>query len=147
MALAKMEHHDNSLTILYLDLDRFKSINDSYGHIIGDKILVEVGSRLKQSLRPYDTAARLGGDEFAILLECMTDTNQIEKMAKKIISLFKKPIQMFGSQLHVGISIGIVTCLTGQNILAETLMQQADAAMYKAKAEKGSSYYLWRHRV
>lgn len=143
IALAKIKRHDSILAILFLDLDRFKPINDNYGHAAGDAVLKEVGSRLKHSSRPYDTAARFGGDEFALLIEDIPEISHVEIITKKIIALLGKPIQAFGNEFNLGVSIGVVTCVSGQNTLAETLIQQADSAMYNAKAEIGSSYCLW----
>lgn len=143
MAIAKMKRHKTTFALFFLDLDLFKSINDTYGHIAGDNVLKEVALRLKKSFRSYDTPARFGGDEFAVLLDCMSEITDAERVAKKIITLFEKPIQVFGNELNIDVSIGIVTCDAQPNAVAETLIKKADEAMYKAKSEKGSNYYLW----
>ncbi len=147
MAIAKMKRNQTIFAILFLDLDRFKKLNDVHGHAAGDKVLKEVGMRLKQSLRPYDTLARFGGDEFAVLLEYIGDEQEAVTAAKKIITLLEKPMQVFGNKLTVDVSIGIVTCDTDKNILSKILMQQADTAMYKAKNKTGSCYYLWGSEI
>ncbi len=140
MALAKMKRHSGEVAVLFLDLDRFKPVNDTYGHAAGDKLLKEVGGRLKGALRAYDTASRFGGDEFAILLEGLPKAQHAEIVAKKIIQLLDAPTNVFGNEVTVGVSIGIAACASGQEISAETLMQQADAAMYEAKTVNGSSH-------
>ena len=143
MALAKIRRHGGIIALLFLDLDRFKPINDTYGHTAGDKLLKEIGGRLQSILRSYDTAARTGGDEFVILLDCLKKVDDAEVVAKRIIALFDKPIKVMGREVSVGVSIGIATCATGQKMIPETLIQQADTAMYKAKTVSGSSYCIY----
>ncbi len=143
VALAKMQRNKSNIAILFIDLDHFKKINDEYGHAAGDKVLKEVGIRLKKSLRYYDTPARFGGDEFAVLIEFADNIKNVESVAEKIITQIEKPIKVFEKNFNIGVSIGISICSTEQKILAETLMQRADTAMYKAKNKAGSCYYLW----
>lgn len=140
MALARMKRQGSSLGVLFLDLDRFKQVNDSYGHAVGDRLLMEIGKRLKSCLRPYDTAARFGGDEFAMLIEGITSAEQCAVIAQKIIACCQEPFIASGRTMTVGASIGISTCLAGQNRSRVELMQQADAAMYEAKALSESAY-------
>lgn len=142
IALSKLKRYKTVFAMLFLDLDLFKTINDTYGHATGDLVLKEVGTRLKQLLRPYDTAARFGGDEFAVLLECIDEVKEIEDIATRIIASFKKPIQVFGHELTIDVSIGIAIGENHQNISAEKLKQQADDAMYRAKTKPGSCYCL-----
>jgi diguanylate cyclase (GGDEF)-like protein len=143
LALAKIRRLPGSLVVLFLDLDGFKKVNDTFGHITGDQLLKEVGKRLKQVLRRYDTVARFGGDEFAILLEGVPDTQHGEVVAQKILHLFDEPFTISGTELDVGISIGIVTCESGQEANREVLMRQADEMMYQAKAMAGSAYCIY----
>lgn len=141
IAIAKMKRDKDIFALLFLDLDFFKNINDVHGHAAGDQVLKNVGERLKQIFRPYDTVARLGGDEFVVLLESIQDIQDIVETAKRIISLLEEPIPVFGNELTVGVSIGIVIC-DKENMLAETLVKHADKAMYHAKSKPGSSYCL-----
>lgn len=142
MAIAKIKRGQTNFAILFLDLDLFKKINDVHGHAAGDTVLKEVGKRLKTMFRSYDTVARFGGDEFAVLLESIEDIEETKGLAKRIISLLEKPMHVFGNELTIGVSIGIVICNDDKKILAETLMKKADEAMYKAKREHGSCYFI-----
>ena len=114
--------------------------SDSLGHAAGDEVLIEVGNRLKQVLRPYDTAARFGGDEFAVLIEELTQLEHSEIVAYKIIQFFEKPFIVLDQELQLSVSIGIACCAAGQIKTREQIMQEADEAMYKAKANSESSY-------
>ncbi|GAB4510824.1 MAG: hypothetical protein Tsb0026_13200 [Sulfuricaulis sp.] len=128
------------LSLLVMDLDRFKDINDTLGHHVGDLVLQQVGTRLQQILRPSDTVARLGGDEFAILLP-VTDSTYANHVAQKIILALKKVFELGHHSLYVGGSLGIAVYPEhGQD--AETLIQHADVAMYLAKrSNSGCSFY------
>lgn len=118
-------------TVMLLDLDKFKIINDSFGHNIGDLLLQEVARRLNSVVRNMDTVARLGGDEFVIILESLP-YDRVIRMADKIIAEIKKPFLLNGQELHVGISIGISSYPEhGQD--CTTLINRADLAMYDAK--------------
>lgn len=141
MALAKMQRQEGNLAVLFLDLNRFKQVNDTLGHAGGDALLKEVGQRLKKSLRPYDTAARFGGDEFAVLLESLPKPHHAEVVAEKIIRLIDAPFLIYGNEIHIGISIGIAD--TAKPLSATTLMQRADRAMYAAKSNPESTWRLY----
>ena len=127
------------LALLYIDLDKFKPINDTYGHGVGDKVLVEVAKRLRLSLRTADVAARIGGDEFVVLLTSLQQASDCALVADKLISALSSPMQFGELVLHVGASIGVVTYPEGGNN-AEALLKQADAAMYAAK-QAGRGHY------
>lgn len=146
MAIAKMRRHGGALAVLFLDLDGFKSVNDTLGHAAGDEILKQAAARMKRALRPYDTLARFGGDEFAVLLENLPDIAHSETVAKKILSLMSPPFQVCGQVACVGVSIGIATCVVGQSVSREELLKQADAAMYAAKAAPGTYSCFLRSR-
>lgn len=137
IALAKLRRQGGKLGILYLDLDRFKEVNDTYGHLAGDRLLADAGRRLKHCLRPYDTAARLGGDEFAILIEGIGDNRHCAAVGEKIIHLFEEPFVVCHKHIDIHVSIGIVVYESGSATAAE-LLAQADQAMYEAKAIPGS---------
>jgi diguanylate cyclase (GGDEF)-like protein/PAS domain S-box-containing protein len=128
--------------ILFLDLDRFKTINDSLGHGIGDELLRMVASRLLSVCRAEDTVARFGGDEFVILIEECDDTAAAVAMAEKILDVFRKPFRIQSYVLNVSTSIGI-TLFPEQGQEAGQLLKQADAAMYAAKAAGRNGYRLF----
>lgn len=139
-ALAKLQRQGGIIAVLFMDLDKFKEINDTLGHAAGDALLKEIGRRLKRSLRPYDTIARFGGDEFAILLEDIPAVDRTEAVAKKLIDLIKAPCNIAGETVEVGVSIGIAACLAGRVCSVEELLHEADEAMYKAKKQPGNAY-------
>jgi len=123
--------HGGQLAVIFLDLDRFKMINDSLGHAIGDRLLIEIAQRLSGCLRETDTLSRLGGDEFAVLLTDI-DTSGIAQVASKLIHTINEPITVEGYNLHVSTSIGIsVFPDDGDN--ADAILKNADTAMYRSK--------------
>jgi diguanylate cyclase (GGDEF)-like protein len=130
----------HSIAILLLDLDRFKTINDSLGHSTGDELLVAVGERIVRCLRPGDTAARLGGDEFVILLEDVADLTEATGLAGRIIEALGAPFDLSGREVGIRASVGIVLHRSGATT-ADELVRNADAAMYAAKA---SGTGTWR---
>ena len=136
--------YETPFTVLLLDLDKFKSVNDTLGHPAGDQLLVEVGRRLKSSLRETDVLARLGGDEFAIIQE--GETNQREgaiALALRIIDLICAPFDLGGNQVNIGTSIGIAVA-PESGVDAESLLKKADLALYAAKAEGRNDYRLFQ---
>jgi diguanylate cyclase (GGDEF)-like protein len=143
MAIARMQRQGGSIGVLFLDLDRFKQVNDTYGHAIGDRLLAEIGKRLKMCLRPYDTAARFGGDEFAMLIEGIADKDHCAVVAQKIIKSCEQPFMTSGLTLQVGASIGVTTCVAKQKRTRSELMRQADTAMYEAKKSPESAYRMF----
>jgi len=140
LELMKSEFKENKFILMLTDLDRFKEINDTLGHHIGDEVLKEAGDRLISSLRNNDTVARLGGDEFGMLLPS-TSVEFSFKIAQKIVEKFNEPFIIEGQSLNIGISIGVVEFpLHGDD--QTVLMQRADVAMYHAKQNKlGYSVY------
>jgi diguanylate cyclase (GGDEF)-like protein/PAS domain S-box-containing protein len=141
--MIERQSRDNlPVSILFMDLDDFKTINDSLGHAAGDRLLGEVGDRLKNSLRQADTAARLGGDEFAILLEDGGDGVDAAEVAARILASLEGPFHLEGKEVFVRASIGIATAdaRTGGPEGAEELLRNADVAMYMAK-EAGKGRY------
>jgi diguanylate cyclase (GGDEF)-like protein/PAS domain S-box-containing protein len=121
-----------SFAVLFLDLDRFKVINDSLGHLVGDTLLREIGRRLQTCLRPGDTAARLGGDEFAALLEEIEDPAAAESVSRRIGEHLNLPFAVDGQQVYPSASIGI-TIVSNPHASVEQLLRDADIAMYRAK--------------
>lgn len=133
-ALSAAQRHGTQLAVLFLDLDGFKQINDSHGHHIGDELLKEVASRLRDCIRDCDTVARHGGDEFLVTLTDVRSEADVAAVAEKILAAVARPIEIQGTRMTVTTSIGIAlyphTALDG-----EMLIRAADAAMYEAKAE------------
>ena len=121
-----------SLAVLFVDLDRFKIVNDSLGHAAGDRLLVAVAERIRGCLREQDTAARLGGDEFAVLLPGVAGTAEVEPIAERILEALRTPFELGGAEAHVSSSVGIAFSAPGQHDAAE-LMVHADLAMCQAK--------------
>ncbi len=136
-ALAVSQRSGSHGALMFMDLDNFKTINDTQGHDIGDLLLVEVASRLKYCLRESDTVARLGGDEFVVILQelgesAIQSANQAEAIAEKIVSALGEPYLLANYEHHSGVSIGV--CLFhGRDAKLEELLKRADTAMYQAK--------------
>jgi len=140
-ALVRMRRHHTRHALLMFDLDRFKLINDSYGHPIGDDLLVHVASLLRRNLRPEDTCARLGGDEFAIFMEDIADPQQAVAVAERILADVAQGSIIGGHEVFVSASIGIAT--TDHADTLETLIAAADSAMYAAKAAGKGTFRLF----
>ncbi len=133
-AISMSQRNKSLIALLFLDLDRFKHINDAFGHQTGDMLLKEVAHRLVHCVRTTDTVARLGGDEFVIILTELIKCSQAGSVASKIISSMDRPFHLDGHELHSGVSIGVALCPTdGED--ADTLLKHADVAMYQAKEE------------
>ena len=130
---ARRRGPDSGAAVLFLDLDRFKVVNDSLGHHAGDQLLQSVALRLDAALRPGDTVARMGGDEFTVLLEDVTDPREATVVAERVLATLADPFPIAGRELHVSGSIGIA--LGGPDVDPDELIRDADVAMYRAKAE------------
>jgi diguanylate cyclase (GGDEF)-like protein/PAS domain S-box-containing protein len=131
-AMVRAERDQQRMALLFVDLDRFKQINDSLGHAIGDAVLQAVAQRLRESLREVDTIARLGGDEFTIILERLAEPAHAAQVAEKIKAALAEPLRLDGREFNVSASIGIALHRWGDND-ADRLLQAADIAMYRAK--------------
>ncbi len=141
-ALARASRRPGSLALLFLDLDRFKLVNDSMGHTAGDELLREIANRLIALVRPGDTVARLGGDEFVILLEDLNDPREPVAVAERVQRSLAEPIVMGGNEVFTTTSIGIAV-LTDDHADADGLLRDADAAMYLAKARGRNRYEIF----
>ncbi len=130
-SLARAERTGKSLAVLFLDLDRFKLVNDGLGHVVGDQLLVEVAERLQRTVRGSDTVARFGGDEFVIVREDVDDVTDAVEFAERVAAKLHEPISLSGRDLYATTSIGIA--FGGEGASAEQLLRDADAAMYRAK--------------
>jgi diguanylate cyclase (GGDEF)-like protein/PAS domain S-box-containing protein len=137
IALAQREKR--RIAVLFLDLDRFKAVNDTLGHDVGDQLLRVVAKRLQDLVRTTDTVARLGGDEFVILLENPADENEVAHVGERIVALINQPMDFDGQPAHVGTSIGIAM-FPEDGADAVSLMKGADTAMYAAKTAGKNTY-------
>lgn len=141
-AIAHAGRHRKRAAILFIDLDRFKIINDSLGHEMGDLLLKETGIRLRSCVRAEDTVARQGGDEFVVLLQGISDHQSAGAVAKKILEAIKQPYPIGGKKLHIGCSIGIAIFPDdGEN--ADILLKNSDIAMYHAKEIGRNNYQFF----
>ncbi|MDP1864358.1 MAG: EAL domain-containing protein [Thiobacillus sp.] len=145
-ATSRAERSGNRLALLFIDLDRFKTINDSLGHSVGDALLQAVAGRMQSLVRDEDTLARLGGDEFVVFLEDVEDGLDAANVAKKIIHALEKVLLIGDYPLHVSASIG-VSLYPEDGTDAETLMKHADAAMYKAKEGGRNAFHFYEHGI
>jgi two-component system cell cycle response regulator len=141
-ALARSKRKNQLLGLMVLDLDRFKSVNDSLGHNVGDKLLKAVADRLKTCVREVDTVARMGGDEFTVLLEGISCDQDVITVAKRILESIIQPLVLDGSDVHTSASIG-VTIYPADDHGVDDLLKHADRAMYRAKEQGGNHYHLY----
>ena len=137
-SLARSERSQENISVLFLDLDGFKAVNDTLGHAAGDLLLQEVAERLRACVRPGDTVARLGGDEFALLLEDLPEGEDGSEAALRIREALRAPVELDGREVQVGCSCGIARRDTEQT--ADELLRNADLAMYRAKADHSLGY-------
>ncbi|MED4584571.1 EAL domain-containing protein [Brevibacillus choshinensis] len=140
--IMQAKRFQSNMAVLFLDMDRFKDINDSFGHDVGDMLLIEVAKRLQACVQPGDIVARLGGDEFTILLCQLTDSKQAEDVAELIMSQLQKPFELNGHLATISSSIGIAMFpQDGEN--AEDLLKRADTALYSVKSQGRNGYSLF----
>jgi len=142
LAVAQAHRHNQKLAVLFLDLDRFKVINDSLGHSVGDELLRQVAERIQEHVREGDTVARLGGDEFTLLVPGINAEEDAAKIAKKICDAIHAPFWIDGRELFVTTSLG-VSVYPSDGHDAETLVRNADSAMYRAKEQGRDNYQLY----
>jgi diguanylate cyclase (GGDEF)-like protein len=140
-ALMRGRRSGKLVAILFLDLDRFKAVNDSFGHQAGDDLLIAVGGRLTALLRPGDTLARLSGDEFVILCEEIDDESDAEEIARRIADALAVPFGLAHADIEISASIGIAFAGRGEDV-PERLIQDADIAMYQAKHNGGAHHQI-----
>ena len=143
-ALMRASRNIPEIAVMFIDLDDFKTVNDSLGHAAGDEVLREVGERLKSAVRPTDTVARFGGDEFAVLLDGVTGSEDAADAAARILRALDLPVEIEGKSVFPRASIGI--CLVGEELetpAAADLLRNADVAMYMAKRDSKGSYRVF----
>ncbi|HET6516582.1 MAG TPA: diguanylate cyclase [Thermodesulfovibrionales bacterium] len=140
--LETAKRYCHMLGLLFLDLDRFKDVNDLHGHSAGDILLTEVSRRLKASVRRSDIVARFGGDEFTVTLVYIDEPREAAFIARRIIESLTAPFDLAGSQCSIGVSIGI-SIYPSDGDDADTLMKKADAAMYRVKKQGRSDYQFY----
>jgi diguanylate cyclase (GGDEF)-like protein len=145
-ALDRMTRRQSAIAVLFMDLDEFKPVNDSYGHEVGDRLLIDVGRRLQGCLRPEDTVARLGGDEFTVLLEDISDVRYAIRVAERIAEALREPFDLDGYEASVTASIGIAVA-TSREATPEELMRNSDRAMYKAKRSGKSRFIVFHEGI
>ncbi len=139
---SQRRHGGSNYAVFFLDMDRFKIINDSHGHTIGDQLLIVVGRKLSDCIRPGDTIARLGGDEFALLLQNINDTAYTVNVAERIREKLADPLDIKGHKIFTSISIGIALGAEGYE-RPEQVLRDADIAMYEAKGRGDASYEIF----
>jgi diguanylate cyclase (GGDEF)-like protein/PAS domain S-box-containing protein len=135
-------HADYQFAVLFLDFDRFKVVNDSLGHMIGDQLLVGIAQRLAGCVRTEDTVARLGGDEFVVLIDYIADVGDAIQVAERIQRALADPFDLSGYEVFTSVSIGIALSMTGYEV-PETVLRDADTAMYRAKSGGRARYELF----
>ncbi len=141
-ALARADRHQESVAILFLDLDNFKVVNDSLGHNAGDELLFAVAERLQECLRPADTAARLSGDEFVVLIEDVAEESEATGLAERLDRHLQAPFELGDQDVYVTPSIGIALG-TSSDDLSDDLLRKADIAMYRAKSRGKARYEVF----
>ncbi len=146
LAIKQAERTGETLIVMFLDLDRFKLINDSFGHMVGDQLLVEIAGRLKAEIREGDTLARLGGDEFMLLLPQPTTREQAERVAQKLIASLQQPFFLKNKEVYINVSIGISVFPVDSHDI-NTLIKNADMAMYEVKATGKNGYAFYDSRL
>jgi diguanylate cyclase (GGDEF)-like protein/PAS domain S-box-containing protein len=137
LALARARRRKAMLSLLYIDLDKFKDVNDTFGHAIGDQLLTQVARRLEDCLRECDTVARLGGDEFIVLLENVIHADQVRRVTDKIRQAMTNTFQLESHCASIGVSIGVALYPEHGNEI-HSLMRHADAQMYESKSKPGN---------
>ncbi|MBP1931839.1 bifunctional diguanylate cyclase/phosphodiesterase [Ammoniphilus resinae] len=130
------------MAVMYLDMDRFKYINDTLGHSIGDKLLTEIAKRLQECIKDHDVLARMGGDEFTVILSNIKDTNQVVTIAKSMITSLEKPFLIEDYELYITTSIGM-SLYPNDGEDSQTLMKNADSALHRAKEQGKNTYHIY----
>lgn len=142
IAFAHSRRAGTNVAVAFLDLDRFKYVNDSYGHHVGDEVLRVVSARLRECLREEDTVARMGGDEFTMVMPGLKNNDDVLTVASKLLDVFRRPMRIGSREVTISASFGISLYPEDGND-AETLLKNADAAMYRAKERGGDNFQMY----
>jgi diguanylate cyclase (GGDEF)-like protein/PAS domain S-box-containing protein len=145
-SITNAEHNDKKLALLFLDLDKFKLVNDTFGHLAGDELLLQVSRKLQHVIGIEGIVGRFGGDEFTILLDNIADSDDVNKVTEKIFRSFNVPVDLFGKPIKLSASIG-ATIYPDHGITIEMLLKNADKAMYFTKNEEKNSFFLYDKKI
>ncbi len=146
LSMQRASRERDQMALLFMDLDRFKNINDSLGHAVGDHLLVQVALRIKKVLRDIDLVARIGGDEFNIILDHLSDVQEAAVVAERLIAAISEPFEIDGNTFYIGVSLGIAL-YPGDGEDTQTLQSNADAALYQAKNEGRGTYRFFANEL
>lgn len=138
-------HADHKFAVLFIDMDRFKLLNDTLGHLAGDRFLIEIARRLTLCIRSNDMLARLGGDEFVILLDTISTTQDAEDVAERILTILSAPYTLSNQQFNSSASIGLAISGQSHCDTSESMLRHADNAMYQAKSKGKACYVIFNH--
>ncbi len=144
--LERLDGQADTLAVLYVDLDGFKDVNDAFGHPIGDKLLIAVAERLRQALPAGDVVARVGGDEFAIVTFGASQSEDVSRLAGRIVETISRPYEIDGHEVNIGASVGI-SAAPADSDDADTLLKNADIALYRAKADGRGLYRFFEQEM
>ncbi len=142
-ALARVGRHERGLALLFIDVDNFKAVNDSFGHSVGDRLLIDVGDRLRGTLRSSDTVARFGGDEYVMLCEEVHGEHDGVGAAARVEAAFNEPLMLEGESHRISVSIGVAVASSAA-ATPDDLLRDADTAMYNAKELGRGRFELFR---
>jgi len=145
-AIKSAQRKEVSVGVMFIDIDRFKNVNDTMGHAVGDLLLIEIAQRLRKVVRDVDTVARLGGDEFLIVLKEISTADDAERVAKKVLAVMSEAFVLEGKEVYLGASIGI-TLFPQDSDDHHELLRNSDAAMYKAKNEGRNTYRFFTSEI
>ena len=131
--------------LCFIDIDKFKPINDKYGHLVGDGVLIEIANRIQRASRPKDFFGRLGGDEFIIILNQIKNITDTVKIIERIQRTLSEPMKIQGSVIRISCSIGIGVYVFDESLQTSKILNEADSAMYKVKSKGGGSYSFYNY--